>query len=147
MRVSKLSRETIVCLKARIESGFGGRLDSPSLQKNRLIVPTETRKMLTLKPNCELCDKDLPPESEVARICSYECTFCEDCVTNTLLDVCPNCGGHFVQRPIRPAVEWRSGVSLKQHPASTERVNTKLSINEIKSFSQSVRKARGVKSI
>ena len=57
---------------------------------------------LELRPNCEYCDKDLPPNSAEARICSYECTFCADCVANNLDNVCPNCGGGFVVRPIRP---------------------------------------------
>ncbi|HEX9591722.1 MAG TPA: DUF1272 domain-containing protein, partial [Bradyrhizobium sp.] len=53
---------------------------------------------LQLRPNCEYCDKDLPPASMEARICSYECTFCADCVENRLHNVCPNCGGGFVAR-------------------------------------------------
>ena len=76
--------------------------------------------MLELRPNCERCDRDLPPESTVARICSYECTFCADCV-EVLENVCPNCGGGFERRPIRPATEWRKGVSWAHQPASTER--------------------------
>ena len=59
--------------------------------------------MLELRPNCELCDVDLPPAATNARICTYECTFCADCVENVLHDVCPNCGGGFAPRPIRPA--------------------------------------------
>ena len=35
---------------------------------------------LQLRPNCEYCDKDLPPDAAEAQICSYECTFCADCV-------------------------------------------------------------------
>ena len=62
---------------------------------------------LQLRPNCEYCDKDLPPESLEARICSYECTFCAECVESKIFNVCPNCGGGFVPRPIRPAKEWR----------------------------------------
>ena len=58
---------------------------------------------LQLRPNCEYCDKDLPPDATEARICSYECTFCADCVENKLGNVCPNCGGGFVPRPIRPS--------------------------------------------
>jgi len=54
---------------------------------------------LELRPNCEYCDKDLPPASTEAQICSYECTFCADCVDNILYNVCPNCGGGFVPRP------------------------------------------------
>lgn len=72
--------------------------------------------MLQLKPNCECCNRDLPPESTEAMICSYECTFCQDCATDKLNGICPNCGGQLVSRPIRPAE------MLKKHPASTERV-------------------------
>ena len=72
--------------------------------------------MLALRPNCECCDRDLPPESGEARICTFECTFCADCVENRLGGVCPNCGGELVRRPIRPAA------MLAKFPASTERV-------------------------
>jgi hypothetical protein len=72
--------------------------------------------MLELRPNCERCDRDLPPESADAWICTYECTFCADCVDGPLAGVCPNCGGNFVPRPIRPAN------MLAKHPASTKRV-------------------------
>ena len=72
--------------------------------------------MLQLRPNCECCNRDLPPESADAMICSYECTFCRDCVQTRLHGVCPNCGGNFAPRPIRPAA------NLARHPASTERV-------------------------
>ena len=71
---------------------------------------------LELRPNCEYCDIDLPPQSTAARICSYECTFCAECVER-LQNVCPNCGGGFVPRPIRPATEWRPGISLANAPA------------------------------
>ena len=76
---------------------------------------------LELRPNCEYCDRDLPPVSIIARICSYECTFCADCVDNVLFNVCPNCGGGFVPRPIRPATEWRPGLSVAKRPSSTKR--------------------------
>src|SRR5258707_13379113 len=70
---------------------------------------------LQLRPNCEYCDKDLPPNATEARICTYECTFCADCVETKLHNVCPNCGGGFVPRPIRPAREWRPRVcAVKQ---------------------------------
>ena len=72
--------------------------------------------MLDLRPNCECCNKDLPPESEEAFICTFECTFCADCARNVLNGVCPNCGGNFQQRPIRPAA------ALLRHPASTQRI-------------------------
>ena len=65
---------------------------------------------LALRPNCEYCDTDLPPHDTRARICTYECTFCADCVDKHLRNVCPNCGGGFVPRPIRPRTAWRPGV-------------------------------------
>ncbi|MCP5382492.1 MAG: DUF1272 domain-containing protein [Kordiimonadaceae bacterium] len=91
--------------------------------------------MLELRPNCEFCDKDLPPDAEDACICTYECTFCRDCVEKTLENVCPNCGGGFEKRPIRPKMARRPNVSLAHDPASTIRKNTKYSIFEIKEFS------------
>jgi hypothetical protein len=72
--------------------------------------------VLELRPNCECCDRDLPNGDPVARICTYECTFCADCVENRLDDRCPNCGGNLVLRPTRPA-----GL-VDLNPASTERV-------------------------
>jgi uncharacterized protein len=72
--------------------------------------------MLELRPSCECCDKDLPPDSTQARICTYECTFCADCVEQRFGGVCPNCGGNFVPRPFRPAVK------LLKDPASTTRI-------------------------
>jgi uncharacterized protein len=72
--------------------------------------------VLELRPSCECCDKVLPPESTEARICTYECTFCADCVERRFGGVCPNCGGNFVPRPIRPASK------LVRDPASTVRV-------------------------
>ncbi len=78
--------------------------------------------MLKLKPNCEHCDCALPPDATNAMICSYECTFCRDCVENTLLNACPNCGGGFEKRPIRPKQEYVTCVSLKHQPASLEPV-------------------------
>lgn len=58
--------------------------------------------MLEIRPNCECCDKDLPPDSTAAVICTFECTFCLSCANNVLGGCCPNCGGNFVERPIRP---------------------------------------------
>ena len=77
--------------------------------------------MLELRPNCERCDRDLPPESAEARICSYECTFCADCAEGPLGNVCPNCGGGFERRPVRPATEWRPGISRAHQPPSDKR--------------------------
>ena len=75
--------------------------------------------MLQLRPSCEHCNKALPPASTEARICSFECTFCAGCVDTVLSDVCPNCGGGFTPRPVRPARDWKGGNSLDRYPAST----------------------------
>ncbi|MDO8801570.1 DUF1272 domain-containing protein [Phenylobacterium sp.] len=72
--------------------------------------------MLALRPNCECCDRDLAPDSPDARICTFECTFCAECVDTRLGGVCPNCGGNFSVRPVRPAA------LLAKYLASTERV-------------------------
>ena len=72
--------------------------------------------MLELRPNCECCDKDLPPHSREAMICTFECTFCADCAGNVFGGACPNCGGEFSARPVRPAAK------LEKYPASTRRV-------------------------
>jgi hypothetical protein len=72
--------------------------------------------MLRLKPNCECCNRDLPPDARDATMCSFECTFCSACAAGVLQGRCPNCGGELVRRPIRPAGK------LAQYPASTERV-------------------------
>jgi uncharacterized protein len=89
---------------------------------------------LELRPNCEYCDRDLAPASLEARIWSYECTFCADCVARHLRNVCPNCGGGFAPRPIRPAREWRPGLSLAKRSASTKRVGLSYSREEIAEF-------------
>jgi hypothetical protein len=75
--------------------------------------------MLQLRPSCEHCNKALAPDSTDARICSFECTFCADCVETVLHNVCPNCGGGFAPRPIRPARDWKGGNCLANYPAST----------------------------
>ena len=73
--------------------------------------------MLELRPGCECCDKDLPPDSTEAMICSFECTFCRPCVESVLGGMCPNCGGELVARPRRPVGK------LVKHPASSVRVH------------------------
>ena len=90
--------------------------------------------MLKLRPNCEYCDKDLPPSATDARICTYECTFCAECVEKHLHNVCPNCSGGFAPRPIRPTVERRPGVGLGKQPASTDRVHLKFDRAEVAAF-------------
>ena len=69
-----------------------------------------------MRPNCECCDRDLPPAATNAMICTFECTYCADCATGVLKGKCPNCGGELVRRPIRPADK------LAKFPASTKRV-------------------------
>ena len=73
--------------------------------------------MLEMRPNCECCDKDLPPGSTEAVICTFECTFCTGCAAGRLQGVCPNCGGGFQPRPVRPAH------LLAKYPASTRRIH------------------------
>ena len=75
--------------------------------------------MLELRPTCENCNKALPPDATEARICSYECTFCSACVDGVLGNVCPNCGGGFAERPVRPAKNWRGDNYLGKNPAGT----------------------------
>jgi hypothetical protein len=72
--------------------------------------------MLVLKPGCECCDRDLPPDAADAMICTFECTFCRDCVETRLNGRCPNRGGNFSPRPIRPAA------LLGKYPAAMTRV-------------------------
>lgn len=72
--------------------------------------------MLQMRPNCECCNRDLSAEASDAWICSFECTFCNQCVEEKLKHVCPNCGGGFSKRPARV------GKMLEKYPASAERV-------------------------
>ncbi|WP_372340476.1 DUF1272 domain-containing protein [Parvularcula sp. IMCC14364] len=72
--------------------------------------------MLEMRPGCECCDKDLPPESTEARICSFECTFCKTCAEEKLEGICPNCGGSFTIRPTRQKA------LLLKYPAATHRI-------------------------
>jgi len=73
--------------------------------------------VLELRPNCECCDRTLPPSSLDARICTFECTFCVDCAEVRFHGACPNCGGELIRRPVRPAA------MLERYPASTEKVS------------------------
>ena len=88
--------------------------------------------MLELRPNCEYCDTDLPPDSAEAMICTYECTYCRTCVETHLRNVCATCGGGFQPRPIRPKADFRGrGLGLSNHPPSTERRHLKFSNDDI----------------
>jgi hypothetical protein len=87
--------------------------------KKELLVsflPLDEADMLELRPNCECCDRDLPPTSGEAFICSFECTFCADCAAGVLKGRCPNCSGNLVPRPSRP-VQF-----LARSPGSVTRV-------------------------
>ena len=95
--------------------------------------------MLEIRPNCENCDIDLAVESENARICSYECTFCKSCVDDVLKNVCPNCGGGFVPRPIRPRTAYRDKTSREFQKTSSTRVHTSYSQTQISEFSNSIK--------
>ena len=72
--------------------------------------------MLEMRPNCECCDRDLPPDAADALICSFECTWCASCAQTVLGGKCPNCGGDLKPRPTR------RGDALLRNPASTRRV-------------------------
>ena len=99
----------------------------------------EQTMALQLRPNCEYCDRDLAPNALDARICSYECTFCADCVQRKLFNVCPNCGGGFAPRPIRPAKEWRPGVSVAKQVPSDKRARLKYGLDDIAAHSARIR--------
>ena len=75
--------------------------------------------MLELRPTCENCNRALPPASTEAMICTFECTFCRNCVEEVLRNVCPNCGGGFCPRPIRPSHDRNGGNFLGRYPPST----------------------------
>lgn len=91
--------------------------------------------MLEIRPTCEHCNKQLPPESKEAMICTFECTFCQDCVKNILYNVCPNCGGGFSPRPIRPKSNWKDDNYLEKYPASRNEILQPVDISAHNIFS------------
>jgi hypothetical protein len=95
--------------------------------------------MLELRPVCENCNKPLPPSSPEARICSYECTFCAPCVDEVLANVCPNCGGGFFPRPVRPAHNLKGGNCLLTHPASSVVKHKPVDAEKHREFSAAIR--------
>jgi len=86
--------------------------------------------MLEIRPNCENCGKSLPNDSEEAYICTFECTYCKDCATNILQNVCPNCGGGFEKRPTRPSA------LLKKYPVSKDHKYKPVDLLEFKKLLQ-----------
>lgn len=95
--------------------------------------------MLELRPTCENCNSALPPDSLDARICSFECTFCVACVNDVLGNVCPNCGGGFVPRPIRPARNWKGDNFLGVYPPSATSKHRPVDPADHARFSASIR--------
>lgn len=80
--------------------------------------------VLELRPTCEHCNKELPTNSTEAMICTYECTFCKTCVESVLMNVCPNCTGGFVLRPVRPKLQLGRNPALdkaKHSPVDLEK--------------------------
>lgn len=95
--------------------------------------------MLELRPTCEHCNKDLPPNSVEAMICSFECTFCQACVDTVLDNVCPNCGGGFSSRPIRPCHNLKGDNCTGMYPATTKVMYKPVNLNEHRAFSASIK--------
>ena len=95
--------------------------------------------MLEIRPTCENCGAQLLPNSLEARICSFECTFCRTCVEEKLDNVCPNCGGGFTPRPIRPARRWRGENCLTAVPASAKIVSKPVDLASHKAFAAAIR--------
>ena len=95
--------------------------------------------MLELRPSCEHCNKLLPPDSTDAMICSFECSFCADCVNTLLGNVCPNCGGGFAPRPVRPARDWKGGNYLGNYAASTKVKHRPVDVQAHTTFSATLR--------
>jgi hypothetical protein len=108
-----------------------------------VVVPSEryadTRPVLELRPICENCAAALPPESDDAMICSFECTFCRDCATTALGNVCPNCGGGFVPRPVRPVTDWKDGNTVATYPPSTSRRHRPVDLDAHARFAAGIR--------
>lgn len=94
--------------------------------------------MLALRPGCETCDTDLPANASKAMICSFECTFCSACAAGILQNVCPNCGGELVRRPVRPSAK------IATAPTSTERVYRPLVGARLQAHAALVEKYRGI---
>lgn len=91
--------------------------------------------MLELRPTCENCNQQLSANSTEAMICSYECTFCKNCVVTILSNVCPNCGGGFCQRPIRPSKNLNNNNYLGKDPESKNIVYKPVDIKQHELFS------------
>ena len=94
--------------------------------------------MLELRPVCEHCNKALPPASIEAMICSFECTFCRDCVDGVLANVCPNCGGGFAPRPVRPSRDLKNGHYLGRYPPAQKPTHRPVNVADHARFAADV---------
>jgi hypothetical protein len=94
--------------------------------------------MLELRPTCENCDTPLPPGSTEARICTFECTFCAECVDSVCHNICPNCGGGFERRPIRPVTDWKNGNHLGRHPATAKVTHHPIDVEDHRQLAERV---------
>lgn len=95
--------------------------------------------MLELRPTCEQCNKALPANSTEAMICSYECTFCTECVKNVLENVCPNCGGGFTLRPVRPSQNLKNDNYLGNDAASSRVVYKPVNVEDHRAFAKAIK--------
>lgn len=95
--------------------------------------------MLELRPTCEHCNKDFPPNSTEAMICTFECTFCNNCVETVLENVCPNCGGGFSPRPIRPSKNLKGGNYLGKYPPVDKITYNPVDIEDHMNFSEGIK--------
>lgn len=95
--------------------------------------------MLELRPTCEHCNKPLPPNSTEAMICTFECTFCTNCVETVLANVCPNCGGGFALRPIRPRTNLKNGLCLDKFPATERKTYAPVSVEAHVAFAKNIK--------
>jgi len=95
--------------------------------------------MLELRPTCENCNKDLPPNATEAMICTYECTFCKSCVDDVLENVCPNCGGGFCRRPVRPHKNLKNDNYLGKDPATTKVKHRPVDQESHRAFAQTIK--------
>jgi len=94
--------------------------------------------MLELRPSCEHCETALPAASTEAMICSFECTFCRTCVETVLGNVCPNCGGGFCPRPVRPARNWKGDNHLGKYPASSKPKHRRVDVEAHRQWAQQI---------
>jgi len=80
------------CCGRRTQAGRGSR---PKLSAGSPFM------QLQMKTRCERCEAVLRADGH-AYICSYECTFCAACASDSQ-GTCPNCTGELTRRPRRTA--------------------------------------------